>query len=272
MKKILLGIVGIAALTGTPALAADVAAPAYKAPLPPVPVFSWTGFYIGVNAGYGWGESANPAFSFVDATAVGYGLYFARGGNVFPNLKPKGFIGGVQAGYDAQFGNFVIGIVDDIDGTDIRASRTNTIGSPPLPAGFVTTTQSLSERLDVLGTVRAKAGIAATNWLFYGTAGLAYGHVADSLSLAAPTIGFVHSNSTSQALGGWAAGAGVSYGWENWELGVEWVHYNLGRVSVTATEATFPFTGDSLTATQRVAGDIVRAVLNYKFGGPVAKY
>jgi outer membrane immunogenic protein len=56
MRKLLLATTALAALVVTPALAADMAAPVYKAPPPPAPIFSWTGFYIGLNGGYGWGH------------------------------------------------------------------------------------------------------------------------------------------------------------------------------------------------------------------------
>lgn len=93
MKK-LLGLAGAGFLFAGAALAADLArkAPVYTAPPPPPPpVFTWQGWYIGGNAGYGWGENTSPTFF---TTTLG-GLPTA-----LPNLKPKGFIGGGQIGYD----------------------------------------------------------------------------------------------------------------------------------------------------------------------------
>jgi outer membrane immunogenic protein len=262
-----LGIGGLGA-----ASAADMPVKARPLPVPVVAVYNWTGFYIGANAGYGWGENTNPFISFTDPGGlIGYGPYFAAGGNVFPNLKPRGFIGGGQLGVDGQWGNFVAGVVADFQWADIKASGTAAV----TPPGFVPTTQSLTQKLDFLGTARARAGFAANNWLFYGTGGVAYGEVKSSLTFSSLPVSQVFAaNSNTETRVGWAAGAGVNYGFTNWVVGLEWLHYDLGRSTVTALNIP-PFAGGSLTGTQRVAGDIVRGTVSYKFNwaGPVvAKY
>jgi outer membrane immunogenic protein len=79
------------------------------------------------------------------------------------------------------------------------------------------------------------------------------------------------SSTNTEARWGWAAGAGINYGFANWVAGLEWLHYDLGHSSTTATAnvffgggGAFPVPGASLTASQRVSGDIVRATLSYK--------
>jgi len=126
VKRVLSAIGVAAALVANPVFAADMAtrAPVYKAP-PPMPVFSWTGWYIGGNAGYGWGSNTNPRMTPDPTDLLGFGPFFAAGGNVFPNLTPKGFIGGGQIGYDWQFNNWVLGLVADFQGADITASGAN---------------------------------------------------------------------------------------------------------------------------------------------------
>ena len=89
MKKILLSSVALLGLTAG-AMAADL--PSRAAPVMAVPVFTWTGFYVGVNAGYGWNTGNgnryfDPAFG-----------YYADGGS------DGGFVGGAQAGYNYQMG------------------------------------------------------------------------------------------------------------------------------------------------------------------------
>jgi len=121
-------------------------------------------------------------------------------------------------------------------------------------------TESISEKLDFLGTARGRLGYAAGNWLFYGSGGVAYGQVKSTLgiSLSTPIAIFAASGSHTETRAGWAAGGGVNYAWTpNWILGVDYLHYDLGRTSVTDGVGDF--------ASQKVGGDIVRGVINYKF-------
>jgi outer membrane immunogenic protein len=239
--------------------------PIYKAPAVAAAVYDWTGFYVGGNAGYGWGASTNRAISFVDPlAAVGFANYFATGNNVFPNLSPSGFIGGVQLGYNWQSSNFVLGVAADFQGADIGASAT---GVTPVTPFNTPSTQTLSQRLEWFGTVRGRAGVAAGNWHLFGTGGLAYGNVKSSLNLSAPFGPVFFAASNSETLVGWTAGAGVEYGLANWVVGLEYLHYDLGRSNVTsfAVPPGPPYPGASLSASQKASGDIVRGTLSYKF-------
>jgi outer membrane immunogenic protein len=273
MKKFCL----VVALLGSPAAsatAADMAARPYtKSPPAVAAVYNWTGVYIGGNVGYGWGQNTARSISFVDpGGAVGFGPYFATGNNVFPNLRPAGAIGGGQAGYNWQINALVVGAVVDSQAADIQASATGFV----LPTPFNTpSAQSLSQQLDFLGTLRGRVGGAINNVMIYGTGGYAYGRVRSSLNLEAPTGPAFFAGSATEWRSGWAAGAGAEYGLGSWSLGVEYLHYDLGRSSLTAL-AVAPgpaYPGASLTADQRVAGDIVRATVSYRLGAPmVAKY
>jgi outer membrane immunogenic protein len=233
-----------------------------KAPAPMmVPMYNWAGWYVGGNVGYGWGANSNPGLTFADpGPVVGFAGYFAAGGNVTPNVQPKGVIGGLQLGYNLQSNNFVYGLVTDIQASGMKASATNTV----TPPGFVLSNQMNSVEIDWFGTLRAKLGLAQNNWLFYATGGLAYGQVKTSGSFFAPpgVVSFAGSNSTTRA--GWAAGAGLDYGLTpNWTIGVEYLYIDLGHVSYTETQATFP--AASLTVSNHAAANIARATLNYKF-------
>jgi outer membrane immunogenic protein len=262
MKKFI-GLLGVALAISAPAFAADmpVPAPAYKAP-PPLPVFSWTGWYIGGNAGYGWGSSTNPSIMTDPFDSLGFaGVVTPSGGNVFPSLTPKGFIGGGQIGYDWQVNpSWVLGLVTDFQGANIQASGTN---------NFSGITESLAERLDFLGTVRARSGLAVNNWLFYGSGGFAYGEVHSTINYNDPILtGATVSGAQSDTRVGWAAGGGVNYAvTSNWVVGVDYLHYDLGHTNVTGSTVPpgtiIPNAG--LTASENVAGDIVRGVINYKF-------
>ena len=151
MKKILLSSVALLGLA-TGALAADL--PSRRAPAPiiaAVPVFTWTGFYVGVNAGYGW--NAN------DSITVG-GLTF--------DLDDEGvFVGGAQAGYNYQIGSFVVGLEGDIQYADFGGDdRFDFDGDGILDDDFNTS--------DWFGTVRARAGVAFDRALIYATGGFAF--------------------------------------------------------------------------------------------------
>jgi outer membrane immunogenic protein len=258
------------ALSHGPASAADLK-PYYKAP-PPVVVsaFSWTGFYVGANVGYGWGDGTDQALSFSDpAGIVGLAPFAAVGGFQYPSLKPRGIIGGGQVGYNWQTGPWVLGAVADFQGADMKASASAI--AVVLGTGTV---QNISAQENWLATFRGRVGFAVNNWLLYGTGGLAVGEVNSTLGFTIPTVGiggtFAMAGSQTSTKVGWTAGAGAEYALtRNWSLGVEYLHFDLGRDTVTATPVTNT-TGVgvgpvSISVSQRFSGDIARGVVNYRF-------
>jgi outer membrane immunogenic protein len=256
--------------------AAQAADMALKAPPPPAPVCVWCGWYVGVNAGYGWGESTDPQLSVVNPGGVGgIGRFLTTGipgfasGNLFPNLKPSGALGGIQVGYDQQFNFWVLGAVADIQAADWRASQK--ITTPAATTG-ANVDETLGANVHWFGTVRARVGVAtATNFLIYGTGGLAYGRVGESIAFACTPggvacggVNFIGSNATTKA--GWTAGAGVEVKVApHVGIGLEYLHVDLGRSSVTAFDQTGNFPTTTITESQRLANDLLRAVLNYRF-------
>lgn len=279
MKNLLvaatIAIVGI-----TNAKAADLAT---KAP-PPAAVYDWTGFYVGGNVGFGWGESADPSLTVVNPGGAGnIGPFLTTGlpgfpsGNLFPNLEPSGVFGGGQLGYDRQFGSWVLGAVTDIQAAAFKASAT--VATPTTVC--CNANESLSARTDWFGTVRGKVGYAVNNgWLFYGTGGLAYGGVESTMGFACVPggvgcSGVTFAGNSSEVRVGWVAGAGISKSLGNWNVGAEYLHVDLGRSSVTALSTNGAFTTTTITQSQRFVEDMVRLTANYKFvlGGPVvARY
>jgi outer membrane immunogenic protein len=151
MKKILLSSVALLSLTAG-AMAADL--PSRRAPAPiiaAVPVFTWTGFYVGVNAGYGWNTN--------DSITVG--------GVRFDLDDEGGFVGGAQAGYNYQIGSFVVGLEGDIQYADFGGDDRFDFDND----GIVDDDFNNS---DWFGTVRARAGVAFDRALIYATGGFAF--------------------------------------------------------------------------------------------------
>jgi outer membrane immunogenic protein len=128
MKNLLMVSAALAVLLGTPALAADMPV---KAPPPPAPVWSWTGFYIGADAGYAWNQGTggrtcvNPA-----GVAFGSGCTLNIENSI---ISQRGGLVGGEAGYNIQSGIFLAGIETDIQWSDIKASRHSSAGFPGEP-------------------------------------------------------------------------------------------------------------------------------------------
>src|SRR3954470_6745756 len=113
MKKILLSSVALLGLVSA-ASAADLPSrrPAPAPFIAAVPIFTWTGFYVGAQVGYAWGDNNND---------IPGGAFVARGGVLVPfdggfGGDNDGFLAGVHAGYNYQFGAFVAGVEGDIEG------------------------------------------------------------------------------------------------------------------------------------------------------------
>jgi outer membrane immunogenic protein len=267
MMKILLAIAGIAALAGTPALAADMAV---KAPPPvPPPVFSWTGFYVGGNAGYGW---ANNSVSFINGDPAFFSFLLAAG--AIPaslGIKERGFLGGGQAGYNWQTDKIVLGVETDIQYANITGTAsfsTNLITTANHIPPIATTAQN---KLEWFGTLRPRIGMTITpSFLVYATGGLAYGQVTSSASTVLTAFATCATNvscsngSATVTRAGWTAGGGVEYALSApWSVKVEYLYFNLGSLTYNMPNSLVP--GAGMQGTTAFKENLVRAGLNYKF-------
>jgi outer membrane immunogenic protein len=250
-----LSVVALTTLFTTSALAADLPrkAPAY---VPPAPIpFTWTGFYLGLHAGWGFGNS--------DATVVppiGSDELFdpASIGN-----NANGFVGGLQVGYNWQFApNWVIGIEGDVSGARIRDTSTApvTLGGSPINTGI----DHIFER-DVrwLASIRGRLGYAADRWLLYVTGGGAWAGIDFTAGPAFPgaTLAPITGNDT---ISGWTAGGGVEYAvTNNWTARIEYLFYDLDDLTIVNVSSFDP----SVTATTMSKNQfhVVRLGVNYKF-------
>lgn len=264
-----LGIGGLGA-----ASAADMAvkAPMYKAP-PPVAVYSWNGWYVGVNGGYAWDNSTGNLNAF-STTPPGdnFGPAVAAGGTPsFLGAKHEGGFGGAQVGYNWQMTNWLLGAEADIQGADI--GRTSTIVFPG-GGGIVPSVSTGRDHLDWFGTVRGRVGFVASTVLFYGTGGFAYGGVRSSVTnVFTPGTAGTFAGSSSDTRFGWVAGAGVEWGFApNWSVKGEYLHIDLGSSNTTMFDPV-NFPGAFATYRFHHELDTVRVGVNYHFAGPVvAKY
>ena len=158
MKSFLLGTAALATLClSLPALAADLPARVTKAP--PVlvsPAYDWSGFYLGVHAGYTFGEDDNISTTGQAAANIANVAGGARPGFVWH--ERDGFIGGGQAGYNWQLTpNWVMGLETDISYVDIR--RDTNVVTIPLN-GIGTLNNNFRTRMEYFGTVRGRIGYA----------------------------------------------------------------------------------------------------------------
>ena len=175
MKRILCLLAMFAAIAfGNSAVqAADLGMPPppYNPP-PPAPAYTWTGFYIGTNGGFGGNQFQYP---FSVGAIPGLGLGATTGTSA---LNSSGFFGGGQVGYNWQFAPaWVAGVEADFDGADIEGKATTTAN---------TFTGNVGSTLDWFGTVRARVGYLVTpTALVYATGGWAYGHTTASANAAA---------------------------------------------------------------------------------------
>jgi outer membrane immunogenic protein len=243
-------------LFSSAALAADLPSQLPPPPVPYVPAFTWTGFYLGANVGFGGDRFIYP-FS---AAAVAGGAAFA--GSV--SITSSGVIGGGQAGYNWEFpNNFLLGFETDFDGAAIRGKVTaNAGGRIGGPFGVAA---EVGSRINYIGTVRARVGYAWDRFLVYGTGGFAYGQVNSSASAAVGAGGGGGAIFASQNSGrvGWTAGGGLEYAiTKNLTVKTEYLYVNLG----TPTAFNQTLLGVvGVNVGEKTTANIVRAGLNYKF-------
>ncbi|GLR84694.1 outer membrane protein [Bradyrhizobium iriomotense] len=276
-----LALAGSLVLLGTIAASAADLAPTYtKAPLV-APVSSWTGFYVGGNLGGDWGRSDQSS----DITSAG--AFFGPGCFAPSNicqvnvvdvqnagtqrLNTSGFTGGGQIGYNWQAGAAVFGIEADFDFFRSQGSGSRTVSPVSGVAGTVTVTDTMST--DWLVTLRPRIGWAVNNWLFYGTGGLAVSNLKSDWTFAETRFGNAAAGSVSGTKAGWTVGAGVETKLAGgWSLGLEYLFVHFDNVSATVP-VVLPAGGgpapQNFFHSADLETNIVRAKLNYQFGGPV---
>ncbi len=266
-RRIILASVGVMALTGS-AFAADLPVKAPPPILPPVPVFSWTGVYVGGQVGYGWGQNrVGFGDAFGDAAAFSY--------------TADGVIGGAHVGYNLQLDKFVIGLEGDVDGASL--SKSYTTGLPfglglvgggvlaaPLAGDF-----SVNVKHDIEGSIRGRFGFAlgSFGWdraLIYATGGVAFGGFTGNVSSSFPITPFGPFGGTTSASTtrvGWTVGGGLEYAvTNNWSIRAEYRYTDFGPSTLFASSFDTPFLGAAGAFVNRhFSENRVQVGFSYKF-------
>lgn len=259
----------------------------------------WTGIYIGGSAGYGWGSGRVVDLSLDDPTSCinlllpssipgtrgvidlvcSPALGIPASDHAFQSVNYRGPTGGGRIGFDWQTGDFVFGAIGDfqagsIGGTSVGSTPAaiptrSFVNFPPLDPGFSAAEQRLSAEVNGLATLRARAGVAVQNLLFFGTGGIAVGTVKTTISmtkLGSSTPAEIRGSS-ELLKAGWVAGGGVEFALNDaWSVGVEHLYFNLGDQTATGvSDASWGVSGLMISATQRLSGNLLRGHINYRF-------
>jgi outer membrane immunogenic protein len=281
VKKIAL-VLSVLALTTATAMAADLPARTYtKAPPLVDPVYNWTGFYIGGNAGYSWGRS-NTGSSYFNTT-TGAPIVPPAGSVLGNTFNIDGAIAGGQIGYNWQTSSFVWGLEADAQWSDERGRSNFSCAAVALvggacapgatfaPATFTGANTALDQRLEWFGTLRARAGLLATpKILLYATGGFAYGEIKTNGTLTGITpagVAVATTGSQTRGRSGWTAGAGVEgVIAPNWTAKLEYLYMDLGSFDALSLSLA-PASALGVNFRSSFTDHILRAGINYKFGG-----
>ena len=256
MKKVLLAGAALVALTVAGAAnAADLPSRRTVAPAYIPPVFTWTGFYAGVNAGYAFNNDDK-------IKSNDYGYYAPYQSS---KSDDGSFTGGAQIGYNYQMGSVVFGIEADFNFADLKRESTS---YDYYSAGYGQF--DASSKVEWFGTVRPRIGFTPVDRLLvYVTGGLAYGQV--------KTSGTYYDYAYNGGLGygqiskddtrvGWTVGAGAEYAiTDNLTVKGEYLYVDLGD----KTARGYAYRADGQPVTLSIKDEtnfhVVRAGLNYKF-------
>jgi outer membrane immunogenic protein len=243
MKRILLTTVSLGVLgLLSPALAADL--PYAKAPVVATPVYDWSGYYVGVFGGGGLGNH-----NYNNANG------FAGFANFTVNYASTGAVGGGEAGYNWQTGNYLFGVEADGFWSGIKGND----ASQQL---------GVTDQSDLRwgGTLRARGGITVDRLLLFFTGGWAFGDIRHTSTAAGFPVDQFNNHQS-----GLTAGGGIAYALTNNVIGkIEYRYYDLGRYNRAGNPLTpngqLPYTVDNTYS-------VVTLGVDFKFGGSVvAKY
>lgn len=236
MGRLLFSPIALLAL-GASAVAADL--PVRQAPPPlaaPLPIFTWTGLYVGAQVGAGWQRD-----SLAESDVCVPGCIDRATG------RSTGVIGGGHIGYNWQVGGVVLGVEGDFEGTSLQHRTIYPLSSP----------DTFSSSIGWQSSVRGRLGYAFDRVLVYGTGGVAFADIRHSYYEATARI----SQSFSDTRTGWTAGGGVEYALSGpWSMRVEYRYSDFGK-QTDVPNVVFPRFVERHVETEHA----VRAGVSYHF-------
>ena len=273
MKTVLMSAIALGAMA-VAATAADMPArgPAVS-PAPYVaPVFTWTGFYLGVNAGAAWHGNDNCP-GFYDYTSS-TGVIGNRVSAFAPacNSDDTAFTAGFQGGFNWQMGAVVFGLEGDVNW--IGNDNKHGFGAYAYNSKYYTL--EASPRSTMLGSLRGRLGWSFDRALLYMTGGAAFRNSTNSDSIyvysstSNTTLLATYATNSDRNNVGWSLGGGLEWAFtNNVSLKIEYLHSQFDRgnnlfVTSTSSYNGYAFRNDNSTDSI----DVVRFGINYRFGGP----
>jgi len=242
MRKLLAGSIVLVALAAAPALAADMSVT--KTPVakePPFVVYTWNGFYVGLQGGGGWSHVVQT-----DPRPFNSDAY-----------QPNGGVIGGELGFNVQYNRLVVGLEADGSGSWIKGY---TIGTDPLAGNCGGVPQRCFSNLESFATFRGRAGFAMDNVLPYLTGGLAVGWL-NGQDGDVPANGAFGAG--TKTVVGWTVGGGVEAMFnQKWSAKVEYLYVDFGNRTIFNDNVGGVIFPESL----RYTASILRVGVNYRFG------
>jgi outer membrane immunogenic protein len=236
----------------------------------PLPVFTWTGFYVGVNEGYSLGDTSKT-----DSFNDGGGF---SGPFSWDHSEMHGFSGGGQFGYNYEFpNNVVLGLEADFQGSTLTGqypsiSHSYSYNDGEGDYGAGSSLRTSQTEVKWWGTLRGRLGYAFGNLLPYVTGGFAYGRIENTRTYSASGYGYYddgegyysynayHASSYGGVVPGWAVGAGFEYALtQNVTFKMEYLYTDLANLNHVSN-----YDPDYSSST-KVTFNTVRVGLNWKF-------
>ena len=259
-RFVVVGLALGALAASSSAQAADLPFKAAPAAMP-APGYDWSGIYLGAHIGGGWATNdlSDPGLGFLTLTGLGV--------PVVQTTDSSGILGGVQGGWNYQFGRFVLGTELDFSWADVNGTSTSTF-APGIGGPGTGITRALTANTDWIGTSTLRLGYAHDRVLFYSKVGAAYDHTKysstwNTFGPGAPGVLFAGTGSKTQV--GWTVGFGAEYAfWNNWSAKLEYDFMDFGSKTIPINGASGGFPASFGLVNEQTIQEVKFGV-NYKF-------